>query len=250
MYSTAAYLYEQKQDVLLLDTSGSYFTARWRPVYSKKLVLNKGVDNNILFTFLNQDQKPVNITGKTFTFRAISQDGTEELFAKDLTVVSASKGQSKLLVTSQELNSIEAQPANYSLEYLDATTGQYRPVFVDDNAGARSNVNIVDSVYPQFTDSTTVTVPDQAPGAGAKYTSTIFDNQGSTVTYQIVTDTFTGNVQIQGASDTDNAWYNIGSVITFTASTTTSYANVTGFHPLMRLKITTTSGTITDIKYR
>ena len=249
MYSTAAYLYDQKHDVLLLDTSGSYFTARWRPVYSKKLVLNKGVDNNILFTFLNQDQKPVNITGKTFTFRAISQDGAEELFAKDLTLVSASKGQSKLLVTSQELDSIEAQPANYSLEYLDATTGQYRPVFVDDNAGARSMLAIVDSVYPQFTTSTVVTVPDQA-GHDVEYTSTIFDNQGPTVTYQIITNAFTGNVQIQGASDTDNAWYNIGNVIAFTASTATSYANVSGFHPLMRLKITTTSGTITDIKYR
>jgi hypothetical protein len=249
MYSTAAYLYDQKHDVLLLDTSGSYFTARWRPVYSKKLVLNKGVDNNILFTFLNQDQKPVNITGKTFTFRAISQDGAEELFAKDLTLVSASKGQSKLLVTSQELDSIEAQPANYSLEYLDAATGQYRPVFVDDNAGARSMLAIVDSVYPQFTASTVVTVPDQA-GHDVEYTSTIFDNQGPTVTYQIITNAFTGNVQIQGASDTDNAWYNIGNVIAFTASTATSYANVSGFHPLMRLKITTTSGTITDIKYR
>lgn len=250
MYSTAAYLYDQKQDVLLLDTSGSYFTARWRPVYSKKLSLNKGVDNNILFTFLNQDQKPVNITGRTFTFRAISQDGSEELFAKDLTLVSATKGQSKLTVTSQELDSIEAQPANYSLEYYDSTSGQYRPVFVDDNAGARSMLSIVDSVYPQFTASTTVTVPDQAPGTGPLYTSTVFDNMGPTVTYQFQTSGFTGNVQIQGASDTDGDWYNIGSAIAFSASTGTSYTNVTGFHPLMRLGINTTIGTITDIKYR
>jgi hypothetical protein len=35
MYSTTAYLYQQKQQVLLIDTSGAYFDRRWQPVYTK-----------------------------------------------------------------------------------------------------------------------------------------------------------------------------------------------------------------------
>ena len=61
MYSTPVYLYQQKQQVLLPATDGSYFQRRWQPVYAKKLKVNRGVDNVILFEFINQDQKPVNI---------------------------------------------------------------------------------------------------------------------------------------------------------------------------------------------
>ena len=77
MYSTTAYLYQQKTKVLLIDTGGDYFTMRYDPVYAKKLTINKGVDNVILFEFINQDEKPVNITGSTFTFRVIDQEGRE-----------------------------------------------------------------------------------------------------------------------------------------------------------------------------
>ena len=73
MYSTTVYLYQQIQTVLLIDISGAYFNARWQPVYAKSLKLNLGVDNVILFQFQNQDQKPVNTSGATFTFRIISE---------------------------------------------------------------------------------------------------------------------------------------------------------------------------------
>ena len=36
MYSTTAYLYQQKTKVLLIDTGGGYFSMRYNPVYAKK----------------------------------------------------------------------------------------------------------------------------------------------------------------------------------------------------------------------
>jgi hypothetical protein len=86
MYATPAYLYQQIQRVLLIDTSGAgaVFQRRWDPVYAKKLTINKGVDNVILFEFVNQDQKPVNITGSTFFFRLIDLAGDELLYATAL----------------------------------------------------------------------------------------------------------------------------------------------------------------------
>ena len=81
MYSTTAYIYQQIQRILLIDTEGvgEVFVRRWQPVYAKKLTINKGVDNVILFEFINQDQKPVNITGSTFRFRLLNQTGDELL---------------------------------------------------------------------------------------------------------------------------------------------------------------------------
>ena len=73
MYSTQAYIYQQITRVLLIDTgSGETFTYRYNPVYAKQLTINKGVDNVLLFEFINQQEKPVNINGSNFLFRGPS----------------------------------------------------------------------------------------------------------------------------------------------------------------------------------
>jgi hypothetical protein len=71
MYSTQVYLYQQLARVLLMDTGGGEsFIYRYDPVYAKRLTINKGVDNVLLFEFINQQEKPVNITGSTFLFQS------------------------------------------------------------------------------------------------------------------------------------------------------------------------------------
>jgi hypothetical protein len=102
MYSTTAYLYQQIVRVLLVDTSGGYFTKRYDPVYAKQLTVNKGVDNVLLFEFINQDQKPVNVTGSTFVFRMISQNGYELLLSKEMEILSASTGRVKVVLTGED----------------------------------------------------------------------------------------------------------------------------------------------------
>ena len=54
------------------------------PQYAKPLTLHKGVDNKLQFQFLNQEQKPVNITGKSITCRILNYDATEILISKAL----------------------------------------------------------------------------------------------------------------------------------------------------------------------
>jgi hypothetical protein len=48
MYSTTAYLYQQKTKVLLIDTGGDYFTMRYDPMYAKKLTINYVYANIII----------------------------------------------------------------------------------------------------------------------------------------------------------------------------------------------------------
>ena len=248
MYSTTAYLYHQKHRVLLIDNSGAYFDRRWKPVYSKNLKISRGVDNVLLFEFINQDQKPVNISGSTFTFRVITQDGGELLLAKEMITLSAALGRARVTITAAETDALDPQPANYSVER--ASGNLQEPVFVDAYADARGTVDIVDSVFPAFRASQVLTIPDQAPENETYYTSTLETTGRSLTTMQIDPAAFTGNIQAQGATTTDDEWYDIGDPVVLASSDARTYINVQGFHPLIRLELDINSGNIQQILYR
>ena len=261
MYATTAYLYQQIQSVLLIDISGAYFDARWDPVYAKNLTLNLGVDNVILFQFQNQDQKPVNISGATFTFRIISQNGEDLLFAKELVVLNAATGRAKVTITAEETNWVQPQPASYSLEVSSGVLDQ--AVFTDSQAGARGTINIVDSVFPAFVASQLLTVPSQAPVGNVYYTSTVTTDGAPLTTFQLDTANITGNISVQGATDaTANTveWYDVsfedlatGNTINqldFVNSTNRVGINVEGYHPYIRLELNFSTGELAEIIYR
>ena len=258
MYSTTAYLYQQIQQVLLIDISGAYFNARWNPVYAKSLKLNLGVDNVILFQFLNQDQKPVNITGATFTFRIISQDGQHLLYAKELVSLSNALGRAKVTVTQAETWQLQAQPASWSLEITSGVLNQ--AVLTDDYSGARGDIDIVNSVFPAFVASGILTIPSQAPDSSIYYTSTLTTDGASLVTFQMDPVDFTGSLSVQGAATDDEEWYSIPfedlatgntvSTLHFTDRTERLGINVEGYHPLLRLELDINNGNIDLITYR
>ena len=261
MYSTTAYLYQQIQSVILVDITGAYFDRRWEPVYAKNLKLNLGVDNVILFQFQNQDQKPVNITGSTFTFRIISQNGENLLIAKELVSLSNALGRAKVTITAAETLHFQAQPAGWSIEVSSGVLNQ--AVLTDDYSGARGVINIVDSVFPAFVSSQLLTIPSQAPDSSIYYSSTLTTDGSSLTTFQLDTVNYTGTIAIQGATDaTANTveWYNVDfedlktnetvSELTFVDETVRRGINVQGFHPYIRLEFGISNGNVDLITYR
>jgi len=265
MYSTTIYLYQQIIRVLLIDTSGEYFTARYDPVYAKTLTVNKGVDNVLLFEFINQDQKPVDITGSTFRFRLLNQTGDKLLLEKDMTVLSASLGRVKVVLDTADTIEIVAQPGSYSIE---RTQGNYvQAAFTDDNAGARADCNIVDSVLPEFMPSQPVTIPtingknswpQAAPSSWpdwalnpqplnnhylTEYYSSHINTTGASLTtikYDLVH--YTGTVKVQAAQDYEAIWADVTESREYFDETGTFYINVVGFHPLLRMGINNSQG--------
>jgi len=257
MYSTTAYLYQQITRVLLIDTSGAYFIARYDPVYAKTLTVNKGVDNVLLFEFINQDQKPVNITGSSFVFRLLSQDGTELLLEKAMETLAPSVGRVKVVLNTTDTINITAQPASYSIQ---RTSGNYvQAVYVDANAGARADCNIVDSIMPDFVPSAELTVPDiygkaqqLQPGPTnwpdwalqpqpqnttqltEFYSSYIDSSQQNITTIKMDMDHYTGTVKFQAADDYQSVWYDVTASYEFLDETNTQYFNIVGYYPLMR----------------
>jgi hypothetical protein len=265
MYSSTVYLYQQITRVLLIDTGGGYFTARYDPVYAKQLTVNKGVDNVFLFEFINQDQKPVNITGSSFVFRLMNQTGDQLIAEKNMEILSASTGRVKVVLNSADTIDIIAQPGSYSIQ---RTAGSYvQSAFVDDNSGARGNCNIVDSVFPEFVPSQELTIPTiygkaqqlqpgptnypdwalNPPPVNTTQNTEFYSSELPTNGQQLTTvsmdlDHYTGTIKAQAAQDYQSIWYDVTESYEFFDDTRTWHMNVEGFHPLIRLAFNNSLG--------
>ena len=266
MYSTTAYLYQQRTQVLLLDSSGQYFSMRYDPVYAKKLTLNLGVDNVLLFSFVNQDEKPVNVNGCTFTFRVTNTMGTVLLLQEPMTILNAASGQVKVYVPAQDTLELIAQPASYSISVQSGNLNQ--AVFTNSQAGARAPIDLVNSVFPRFVPSTPCTLPTiklsaQTSLDGAGYQnypgwagnwyyggngSTFFNNYQNTefyssfieprnfiTTIQLDLIGYTGTIKAKWAQNYESIWINVTESTTYLNKTGTIHMNVYGWYPLLRL---------------
>lgn len=267
MYSTPVYLYQQINQVLLIDSLGvgTVFQRRWNPVYAKNLTLNKGVDNVLLFEFVNQDQKTVNITGSTFRFRVINTAGNSLVLEKTMTTISPVVGRVKVTISAEESLLLPSDPCSYSIERESGNLGE--AVFVDDQAGGRGTIDIVNSVFPEFVPSQTVTIPDiygpqeysfynnnqlldrsqprSFPSSGIdieRYTSHVPTNGQSLTTFRLSMLNFTGNIKAQYASDYQSPWYDEGPVFRYQNQSNAVLINVEGYYSLIRLAVNQFSG--------
>jgi len=270
MYSTQVYLYQQLTRVLLMDTgAGETFIYRYDPVYAKKLTINKGVDNVLLFEFINQQEKPVNISGSSFLFRVIDTESNKLVLQKPMTILNAATGRAKVEFDGSELLQILAQPASYSIQRTQPGGGYSDAVFVNAQAGARAPVDIVDSVLPQFVPSAPLTIPTlelsaqfsydgsgyenypNSPywaggGAGGtgggwnsyvnpQFVSSFIEPRQAVTTVQMDLVGYTGTIKAQAAENYQSIFYNITESTTYFNETRTIYMNIVGWHPLIRL---------------
>jgi len=266
MYSTQAYIYQQITRVLLMDTgAGETFIYRYDPVYAKQLTINKGVDNVLLFEFINQQEKPVNITGSSFLFRAISTAGSEILVEKPMVVLNAATGRAKVTLTSADLLEVLAQPASYSIQRTSGTLTE--AVFTNAQSGARAPAVIVDSILPQHVPSAPLTIPtvklsaqtsldgtawgSYSPGtywsgnpnggnywnsfANTEFYSSFIEPTSAVTTIQMTLVGYTGTIKAQAAANYESIFYNVSESTTYYNETRTIYMNIVGWHPLLRL---------------
>jgi hypothetical protein len=237
-------------------------------VYAKNLTLNKGVDNVLLFEFVNQDQKPVNITGSTFRFRIINTAGDSLVIEKLMTIISPVVGRVRVTVAAEESLLLPSDPCSYSIERISGNLAE--TVFVDEQAGGRGTIDIVNSVFPEFVPSQTLTIPDiygpqeysyfasnQAMPDWAlprsfpysnreieRYSSHVPTNGQSLTTFRLTMLHFTGNIKAQAADNYQSEWYDVGPVFQYQNQTDPALINVEGYYPLIRLAVNQFSGDI------
>jgi len=251
---TQVYLYNQRQHVVLLESAGQIATRRYDIVYAKELSIQRGVSNLLEFAFINQEQKPVNLLGKTILFRAINYNGTEILIQKPLTLVLPLTGITSLQLTAQETEYLPAEYCYYTLQVLE---NQQQAVFTDAQGASRGILRVVNSIFPNPVAAYNLTIPTHVPPSINKvstYTSSTYNaDNAATHTFQVEYDKFIGNIQFQGSNLADFTWnYTIENVQSGgqTANTFTfgnqgmddSYTGiqgytVIGYHPFIRIQI-------------
>jgi hypothetical protein len=251
---TQVYLYNQRQLVVLLQTLGAGDSRRYEVVYSKNLTISRGVDNILEFAFVNQNQKPVDVNGKSITCRILNPTGTEILIQKTLDPIFPITGIMCLRLSKDDIENINQQYCYYSLEI---PVGQFDyPVFVDAQGGARGDITIVNSVLPSFVQSKEITIPSHPPPLGQSgnvnpqvappgsgqpvtyYSSTLNTVEAPVLSTQVFMTKFTGNIEWQGSTLADfSLFYPITAPVAYTDNTTTEGFNLVGYHPYVRLKI-------------
>jgi len=252
VYSTSVFYYIQRNIVVLLSGNSP---RRYMPVYAKPLTLHKGVDNQIQFQFLNQEQKPVDITGKEITCRILNNEGNEVLFQKALTIQLGATGIAALITNAADLEDIDAQKCYYTLE-IPVGSFDY-PVFVDQNAGGRGIMNIVNSILPNFVPSYAVTIPsgqvfpNTANGnTTLTYFSSVIDTTDNPIiTIQTQYDEYVGNVIIQGSTIGTGDWYPINEYEYDSLTATVGYT-IRGFHPFIQMSFESNAGAAFNILAR
>jgi hypothetical protein len=249
---TNVYIYNQRQLVVLLNPALP--NLRYEKVYSKNLTVSRGVDNILEFTFIDQNQKPVNITGKEITCRILNANGTKILLQKTLVPLLPLTGITSLQLDIGDLEGIDGQSCFYSLE-IPVGAFDY-PVFVDSQGGARGVINIVNSVLPSFVESKVVTIPSHPQpdkindnvnpevqpagdnGAKTYYSSVVNTVESPLLTLQLYYNQFTGNIQFEGSTLADFAfYYQIGPTEDLLNISDTRGYNIEGYHPYVRVKI-------------
>lgn len=255
-------------------------TQRWRTMYQRQVKIYKGVDNVIQFLFKNSNQKPVNVTGWTITFRMLSDEEGTTAVTKDnaliggITVVNAVSGFITVSLNKYDLIDLSQPYYNYALTVTDPTTGIEEVVYTDENYESRGEILLRDGPYPAYRPSTEVDLPSNS---NTSITSSAIagDNRSMqqaahhTAQFYFLPTGFTGNVLVQATndpiawvnSDAPNlAWGNVlilesgnaniitvgnvSSVLNYTNQTTVDYCNFDGVYVAVRFVVAPTNGNV------
>lgn len=266
MYATQCYIYQQVQKVLLIDTGDGYtFSYRFfNNMYAKRLTINLGVDNVLIFEMINQEERPVNISGSDFVLRVINTAGDRLLLEKGMVIINPLYGRVKVTFTREELEQLVAQPATYSIQRHSGNLTE--AVFTDAYAGARAPIDISDSVFPQFIPSRPVTIPSLEMSSQYSFGGTSFENwpnwagqywggnmswwnswlnteyytshitpANEVTTVQMTLIGYTGTIKAQWAENYESLWYNVTESKTFYNSYETIHWTIEGWYPLLRM---------------
>jgi ABC-type uncharacterized transport system permease subunit len=143
MITVKAYLYPNTAEVQVFDPA--IFTTRNRQVYSRPIKVYQGVDNPIQVIIRNQDQKRVNLTGSSVT--ASIQDPVNQINVKSYLVTWANiqQGQGNFTLDANTINNLEQR--FYKLTFSANTSGNVKPVYIDDNYGVPLDLEILPAFY-------------------------------------------------------------------------------------------------------
>lgn len=129
MQTLRVYLYDQilrlqifpDQTIILED----------RDVYTRPLTLYQGINNTVKLLVRNSDQKPINITGKTFYAQLLTVPDNDHVASFTATIIDAVKGIAEVTIPVAITSVAALGYYHLALRYVES--GDTNPVYIDDN---------------------------------------------------------------------------------------------------------------------
>lgn len=116
-------------------------------MYSRPIKIYQGVDNPIQVVVMNQDQKPVNLTGSSVT--ASIQDPTNQVTVKSYPVTWANiqVGQGTFTFDANTINGLENRFYKLAFSTTVTESDTTSPVYIDDNYGVPLDLEVLPAYY-------------------------------------------------------------------------------------------------------
>jgi len=250
--------YLETQYLNVLYNPNTAISNRSRIVYARPLKLYRGILNTLQLRLLNVDQKPVDITGKTFIMNIIDQSTHLVIKSKNGVLSNASRGYVDFELVDSDLRNTDAGYYIYSVHELKSD-GSKTVVYSSDNYDADGELRIYDSPYSGFDESKQVNFDTMTASTTDDESDYVLayphlNQNGALHTAQYYLDGYTGSITVQVTLDNDPS----DNAVTWTDLTSTAYANntgneyvtFTGVYTAVRFKSTKSAGTISKILYR
>ena len=254
MQRVSAYVYANRVDIQAdIDP---LLTTRNRIVYARIIKIHRGIDNTIVFTVKNSDQKPINLTGHTAHFYIISDDVINaQLLEVTGTIEDAAKGIFKVVVVKEKVDLLEQEFFNYAIKLVN-NVNQEIVVYSDDFFQVRGQIQVLDSYVPAFRSSASLTLSEisasvvVSSAAIGSYPSGFntqhsfqfyFNNFTGTITPQVTTEPIT---QIENVT-----WTDLDPEV-YSGQSLTVFSSLTGNYSAIRFRVNVTSGSVTKILSR
>jgi hypothetical protein len=229
----------------VLDRAG--FSTEYRPVYSRHVNVFRGIDNVLEFRLLNSDQKPVDLTNYTPKFQAYDENNNlivahDGVSLQDST--RATQGQFKVTISENDLLNVKEQFVRYNI-HLVAADGSKEITYSKSHFENDGVIHIKSDAFPSPSDTYIVSNLAKQNVDEDKWYSEAIDAQpainGNEAlhTIAVYTDSFVGNVTIEGTLDNQivgsTDWATIDTVA-FTGSETQPVpSNFNGVFSYIRL---------------
>lgn len=130
-------------------------------MYSRPITVYQGIDNPIQVKVMNQEQRPVNLTGKTL--QVAIQDPKNQVTIKTFAVTwtDITKGLGNAILDKNTINSLEQRFYKLTFSTTDANNNT-SPVYINDNYGVPLDLEVL----PAYYDTTDLTVNKNITIAG------------------------------------------------------------------------------------
>jgi hypothetical protein len=129
-------------------------TKRNEIVYTRSIKIYKNIDNPVELLFVNRDEKPITITGKTVRYYIVDAKTQSVVVTGLADIIDDGSSQSKRGVTvinilRTDIADLTVGLYNFSVKVLDEDEVD-SIVYTDQDYNAATTIEILNSVYPDF----------------------------------------------------------------------------------------------------